>query len=175
MRIWRPNDPDAPISVTWFDEDGITILKQEEVLYGGSATPPAYTSPTGYAFDNWYTTLSGNTVANYNYVTKTSEFYARNRIKTYVITYYDKDDVQINTQTINHGDDATALTPPTVDGYSFVGWYNSSARTTATSFTNITTNRKAYAKYDEVVETTWDNLQYATWNDIPDGTKWEDL
>ncbi len=77
---------------------------------------------------------------------------------------------------MEYGASITALTAPTLDGYNFVGWFTTAARTTLTTFTNITSNRNAYAKYSAVVKgETWNDLTQDTWNDFPDTDTWEDI
>ncbi len=71
---------------------------------------------------------------------------------------------------------ATPITAPIVLGMTFEGWYTTPARTAQTVFTNVTSDRNAYAKYGiEVKGETWNDLTQETWEDFPDTDTWEDI
>jgi hypothetical protein len=49
-------------TVTFFDTDTLTVLKTEQVLEGGNATPPPFPDRPGWVFSGWsgYTNVVGN-------------------------------------------------------------------------------------------------------------------
>ncbi|MCQ2192981.1 MAG: InlB B-repeat-containing protein [Paludibacteraceae bacterium] len=61
-------------------------------------------------------------------------------IKEYTVSFYTKDSVLIESQKVKKGKSATAVDAPTVDGYEFIGWSDS-------SFTNVTKDLDIYAQY----------------------------
>jgi len=62
--------------------------------------------------------------------------------KTFTVTFKDWDGEVLKTQTVNEGEDATAPSNPSRDGYTFEGWDN--------VFTNVTSNIVVIAQYKEV-------------------------
>ena len=59
--------------------------------------------------------------------------------KTYTVTFVDKDDVTIKTETVEEGNAATAPTAPEVEGYHFTGWDK--------TFDNIASDLTVKAQY----------------------------
>ncbi len=62
-------------------------------------------------------------------------------IVEYTVTFVDYDDSEISKQTVEEGEDATAPTEPTRDGYTFSGWDK--------EFTNVTSDLIVKAQYTE--------------------------
>jgi uncharacterized repeat protein (TIGR02543 family) len=60
--------------------------------------------------------------------------------KTYTVTFKDHDGEVLKTQTVEHGDAATAPADPTRTGHSFTGWDK--------DFTNVTSDLTVTAQYD---------------------------
>ena len=99
--------------VTFKDWDG-TILKSENVPYGGSATPPADPTRTGYTFTGW--------AGTYTNVTSNSNVTALYDINQYTVRFLDWNGTVLKTQTVNYGGYATAPANPEREGYTFAGW-----------------------------------------------------
>ena len=118
--------------VTFKDWDG-TILKSENVTYGGSATPPAAPTREGYTFTGW--------AGNYTNVTSNTNVTALYDINTYTVTFVDWDGTVLKTQTVNYGGYATAPADPEREGYTFTGW--------DVDFTNVKANLTVTAQYTE--------------------------
>ena len=100
-------------SVTFVDWDN-ALLKTEAVEHGSSATAPPNPVRVGHAFTGW--DVSFDEVVSNMQVTATYE------INTYTVTFVDWDEVELKTQTVEHGSDASAPANPTRVGYTFSHW-----------------------------------------------------
>ena len=119
-------------TITFKDYDG-SIIDTQTVDYGGSATPPTPTR-TGYDFTGW----SGGSYTN---VTSNVVLTAQYSIKTYTVRFLDWNNTVLDTQTINHGSNATPPPNPTRDGYTFSGWSG--------NYTNVTADVDIIAQYTQ--------------------------
>ena len=119
-------------TVTFKDWDG-TIIDTQTVPSGGSATPPTPTR-TGYDFTGW----SGGSYTN---VTSNVVLTAQYSIKTFTVRFLDWNNDVLDTQTINHGSNATPPPNPTRDGYTFTGWSG--------DYINITADTDIVASYEK--------------------------
>ena len=118
-------------TVTFKDWDG-TVLKTQEVQYGGDAEAPADPTRTGYTFTGWdkaFTNIMADLVVTAQY-----------EINTYTVTFKDWDGTVLKTQEVQHGGDAEAPADPTRVGYTFTGWDK--------AFTNITADLVVTAQYE---------------------------
>ena len=118
-------------TVTFKDWDG-TVLKTQEVPYGGDAEAPADPTRTGYTFTGWdkeFTNITADLVVTAQY-----------EINTYTVTFKDWDGTVLKTQEVQHGGDAEAPADPTRVGYTFTGWDQ--------AFTNITADLVVTAQYE---------------------------
>ena len=118
-------------TVTFKDWDG-TVLKTQEVQYGGDAEAPADPTRTGYTFTGWdkaFTNVTADLVVTAQY-----------EINTYTVTFKDWDGTVLKTQEVQHGGDAEAPADPTRTGYTFTGWDK--------EFTNITADLVVTAQYE---------------------------
>ena len=118
-------------TVTFKDWDG-TVLKTQEVQYGGDAEAPANPTRTGYTFTGWdkaFTNIMADLVVTAQY-----------EINTYTVTFKDWDGTVLKTQEVQHGGDAEAPADPTRVGYTFTGWDK--------AFTNITADLVVTAQYE---------------------------
>ncbi|MBQ3546369.1 MAG: InlB B-repeat-containing protein [Lachnospiraceae bacterium] len=91
-----------------------TVLKTETVEYTNDATAPEAPAREGYNFSHWsldYTNVSSNLEVVAVYVAK-----------EYTVTFVDSDGAVLSTQTVKHGEGATAPANPTKEGYTFIGW-----------------------------------------------------
>ena len=117
-------------TVTFKDWDG-SVLKTQTVASGGSATPPSNPTRDGYVFTGWdksFTNITANT-----------DIHAQYTIKTYTVRFLDWNGTVLDTQTINHGSNATPPPNPTRVGYTFSGWSG--------NYTNVTANVDIIAQY----------------------------
>ena len=80
-------------TVTWYKEDGKTVIKTETVLRGATVTPPAYSFGTAYngwfktnGYDGWATTLGGKKVTSFT-VNSDLKFYpaASGTVSAYLV------------------------------------------------------------------------------------------
>ena len=118
-------------TVTFKDWDG-TVLKTQEVQYGGAATAPANPTRTGYTFTGWdkaFTNIMADLVVTAQY-----------EINTYTVTFKDWDGTVLKTQEVQYGGDAEAPADPTRVGYTFTGWDK--------AFTNIMADLVVTAQYE---------------------------
>ena len=133
-------------TVTFKDWDG-TQLKQQTVNYGGSAISPANPTRIGYSFTGWDT--------NFSNVTTNLTVTASYSINSYIVTFKDWDGTQLNQQTVDYGNSATAPSNPTRTGYSFTGW--------DTNFSNVSSSITVTALYSinsyTVTFKDWDGTQ----------------
>ncbi len=107
--VYTPNK----VTVTFKDFDG-TVLKTEEVDYNSSATAPEEPNREGFRFTGW-----DNTFTN---VTEDVIVTAEYAVKEYTVTFRGYDDSVLKTETLKHGQSATAPDVPSRDGYLFSGW-----------------------------------------------------
>ena len=117
-------------TVTFKDWNG-TVLKTEQVQYGGAATAPANPTRAGYTFTGWdkaFTNVTANLVVTAQY-----------SINTYTVTFKDWNGTVLKTQQVQYGGAATAPANPTRSGYTFTGWDK--------AFTNVTANLVVTAQY----------------------------
>ena len=118
-------------TVTFKDWDG-TVLKTQEVQYGGDAEAPADPTRVGYTFTGWdkaFTNITADLVVTAQY-----------EINTYTVTFKDWDGTVLKTQEVQHGGDAEAPADPTRVGYTFTGWDE--------AFTNIMADLVVTAQYE---------------------------
>ena len=118
-------------TVTFKDWDG-TVLKTQEVQYGGDAEAPADPTRTGYTFTGWdkaFTNVTADLVVTAQY-----------EINTYTVTFKDWDGTVLKTQEVQYGGDAEAPADPTRTGYTFTGWDK--------AFTNVTADLVVTAQYE---------------------------
>ena len=91
-------------------------------------------------------------------------------IEKYVVSFYTKDSVLIESQNVEKGKSATPVEAPALDGYEFIGWSD-------TSFTNVTKDLDIYAQYKEIIKDTFTvsgeiaGHGYVDF-DLPSGTLW---
>ena len=91
-------------------------------------------------------------------------------IEKYVVSFYTKDSVLIESQNVEEGKSATPVEAPALDGFEFIGWSD-------TSFTNVTKDLDIYAQYKEIIKDTFTvsgeiaGHGYVDF-DLPSGTLW---
>ena len=130
-------------TVTFKDWNG-TVLKTQQVQYGGAATAPANPTRAGYTFTGWDKA--------FNKVTADLVVTAQYSINTYTVTFKDWNGTVLKTQQVEHGKAATAPANPTRTGYTFTGWDK--------AFTNVTANLVVTAQYSANTYT----VTFKDWN-----------
>ena len=134
----------AAFVVTFYDDDGITVLSEQTIEPGGSAVPPEdptkpATAQYTYVFSGWqgdYTDVNGNVdiFATYDQT-----------VNTYTVTFLDDDGVTVlGTSTVDYGQPAQAPADPTKPStaehdFTFDGW--------DTDFSTVTGNMDVLATY----------------------------
>ena len=132
--LWIDVDYTASTTYTvrFLDWDN-SVISTQTVTRGGSATAPSNPTRDGYTFTGWdksFTNITANT-----------DIHAQYSIKTYTVRFLDWDNTVLDTQTINHGSNATPPPNPTRDGYTFTGWSG--------NYTNVTANIDIIAQYTQ--------------------------
>lgn len=123
-----------PCTVTFTDEDG-TVIERQNVDYGGNARTPKNPSKVGHTFSGWSGTYQG--------VRADSTVKATYTKNQYKVTFQETDGTKIGSvQKIYYNDPATApeqdqLNIP--DGYKFEGW--------SESFDHVTSDLTVYPVY----------------------------
>ncbi len=141
---YKANNPeDSKLTVTFMDEDGITVLGTDRVFKGEDAKAPTVPEKAGYRFIGWAppcTNIEKDTtvLARYEKIDSdenkfTVEFYAWN-------TETGRNDKLISTQRIAPGEKITDPKMEDRPGYRFTGWLP--------DVSNITGDVKTYAQYD---------------------------
>lgn len=118
--------------VRFLDWDN-SVISTQTVTRGGSATAPPNPTRDGYTFTGWdksFTNITANT-----------DIHAQYTIKTYIVRFLNWNNTVLDTQTINHGSNATPPSNPVREGYTFTGWQG--------SYTNITANTDIIATYEK--------------------------
>ena len=133
--LWIDVDYTKPTSTTTYtvrflDWDN-SIISTQTVTRGSSATPPSNPTRDGYVFTGWNKSFTN--------ITANTDIHAQYTIKTYTVRFLDWNGTVLDTQTINHGSNATPPPNPTRDGYTFSGWSG--------NYTNVTTDVDIIAQY----------------------------
>lgn len=134
-----------------FTADGESISTQT-IDRGGKFTEPAAPSKENHTFAGWY---NGDEKFDFDADTTNApnvlELVAKWDINQYTVKFV-SDHGSFKDQTIEHGKpiDTDKLTIPTVEGYTFDGWYADDTRTKEFDFsTPITSNTTVYAKWEK--------------------------
>lgn len=134
-----------------FTADGESISTQT-IDRGGKFTEPAAPSKENHTFAGWY---NGDEKFDFDADTTNApnvlELVAKWDINQYTVQFV-SDHGSFKDQTIEHGKpiDTDKLTIPTVEGYTFDGWYADKAHETKFDFnTQITSNTTVYAKWEK--------------------------
>ncbi|XMB85912.1 InlB B-repeat-containing protein [Mycoplasmatota bacterium WC44] len=127
-------------NVTFMNYD-MTVLKNEEITHGGSATPPAASKP-GSTFSNW----SGS----FNNVTSDITLVAEFDEITFSVYFYGYNSELLSIETVKLMGDAIVPAPRIISGYDFIGWMG--------NYKNIYNDEEVYAIYSKITEETEENL-----------------
>lgn len=133
-----------------FTADGTTLAPAQTIDRGGKFTEPAAPSKENHTFAGWY---NGDEKFDFNADTTSApnvlNLVAKWDINKYTVKFV-SDHGSFADQTIEHGKpiDTGKLTIPTVEGFTFDGWYADEDHKTKFDFsTPITGDTKVYAKW----------------------------
>ena len=132
-----------------FTADGTTLAPAQTIDRGGKFTEPAAPSKENHTFAGWYNgdekfDFDADTTNAPNVLELVAKWDNQFTVK------FVSDHGSFADQTIEHGKliETDKLTIPTVEGYTFDGWYADAAHTTEFDFrTAITGDTKVYAKW----------------------------
>ncbi len=136
-----------------FDVAGGSTVSNQTINHGEKASQPTpVPTKAGNTFDGWYTSNAYTMLYDFNSVITTNTMvYAKwNPVTvTHTVSFDVAGGSAVSNQSVAHGGKASQPTPaPTKAGYTFDGWYTSSAYTTPYNFNNtITANTRIYAKW----------------------------
>lgn len=116
-------------NVKFCDWDG-SVLGEQTIEYGQSATPPQEPYKEGYRFDKWN--------SSYSNITEDLQITAT-YIRQFTVKFVDYDNSIIDLQLVDYGSDATKPNDPRRKNYSFIGWN--------TTFTNVVADLTVKAQY----------------------------
>ena len=117
----------------------ITGAASQMVDHGKNGTQVTASPAFGYHFQSWSDGVNTASRTDSNIISH-KEATATFTINTYTITFTDYDGTVLKTESVIHGDDATAPADPTRVGYTFTGW--------DLDFTNVSGNLNIIAQYD---------------------------
>lgn len=166
---YRPAPPvPTEFTVSYYGQDGSTLLGTETVENGGNAsglqdtpTKPD-TEQYTYTFAGWSNTTNATTATSgiLNNITADKSVYAAfsETEKTFTVTFYNGEELIYTAQNVSYNGTAvySGTTPTKAETseytYTFVGWNaNSSASTAdADALTNVTADRTVYAIFTAV-------------------------
>lgn len=133
-----------------FTADGTTFAQPQTIDRGGKFTEPAAPSKENHTFAGWY---NGDEKFDFDADTTKApnvlNLVAKWNINQYTVKFV-SDHGSFADQTIEYGGtiDTDKLTPPTVEGFTFAGWYTDETHNTKFDFTKpITGNTTVYAKW----------------------------
>lgn len=150
-------------TVTFYDEDGTTVLGTDKVLegedavYTGTTPTKQSTAQYSYTFEKWDKDLT-----NIKADTQVKAVYKSN-LRYYTVTFVNYDGSTISTQSIGYGYGAVAPANPSreSDGeytYTFDKWDK--------AFNNITGDLKVTAQYKATAIGGEDDFVYIIWGDL---------
>ena len=135
-----------------FTADGTTFAPAQTIDRGEKFEEPAEPSKENHTFAGWY---NGDEKFDFDADTTNApnvlELVAKWDINKYTVQFV-SDYGSFADQTVEHGKpiDTGKLTIPTVEGYTFDGWYADDTRTKEFDFsTPITSNTTVYAKWEK--------------------------
>lgn len=131
------NPPTETFTVRFLGKDG-NLLKAQNVEKGKDATAPNPPEIEGYEFIGWdkdYSNVQSNldVMAVYKEISVPS-------VK-YTVRFLDRDGKLLKEETVEKGKDATAPNPPSIAGYTFMGWDK--------AYTNVQGNLVVKATYQK--------------------------
>ncbi len=132
-----------------FNSNGGSAVASQTVEYNDTATLPAAPTRNGHMFAGWYTTAGLGTAYNFSTgVSANLTLYAK-WTAVYTVSFDSNGGSAVANQTVESGGNADEPAAPTMDGYTFAGWYSDALLQEAYSFTNreVNANLTLYAKW----------------------------
>lgn len=115
--------------VTYYDDDGKTVLGTQEVSYTNSSTAPIAPEKEGYSFYGWVDINDNSGEAENTKTVSLENIKAEKSVKAkytknkYQVMFLDNKGNQIgSTQSVPYMESAIPPEPPALDGYLFAGW-----------------------------------------------------
>lgn len=139
----------------FYDYDGRELYRQN-IVHGGTVTPPTNPAKRGYTFAGWYTAADGGTqITDFGNVKAVTKVYAHYTINQYTVSFASNGGTAVASKTATYNTTITAPTNPTRLGYGFGGWYKDQACTNIWNFTAnvVTDNTTLFAKWVPVTIT----------------------
>lgn len=129
------NPPAETFTVKFYGKDG-NLLKAQTIEKGKDATPPTPPEIKGYEFDRWDKDFRNvqsdlDVTAVYKEILVPSE--------KYTVRFLDRNGKLLKEEIVEKGRDATAPNPPSITGYTFIGWDK--------TYTNVQGNLVVKATY----------------------------
>jgi uncharacterized repeat protein (TIGR02543 family) len=139
-------------TVTWNMNGGEPAPESASVIHNGSLTVPTEPTKAGFNFGGWY--IDSDYTIEWDFstdtVTENITLYAKwNDLDTFTVTFYSNGGSTISSVSVEHGSKVFKPTDPTMEGYTFGGWYIDSGCTIAWNFDAdiVTENITLYAKW----------------------------
>jgi uncharacterized repeat protein (TIGR02543 family) len=140
-------------TVTFNSNSGSEVAPQT-VATGSTAAQPTAPTRSAYVFAGWYRDAALTSVWTFasdvvnDDVTLYAKWISVNATR-YTVTFSSRGGSSISAQQVEEGGKASQPTPPTLEGYTFAGWYKESTLTNAWSFANdvVNANITLYAKW----------------------------
>ena len=154
--IWQTNSSitgTAVYTVTFNANGHGTAPDSQDIVSGGKVTEPTAPTASGYTFGGWYKEAGCTNAWNFSTDTVTSNktLYAKWTRTQYTVTKYKVMDggspVQISSEQVDSGASYAVPANRYEAGYTFDGWYTTSACTTKYTAKTINANTQIYAKY----------------------------
>ena len=152
-------------TVTFYANGHGTAPGAQTVYYGDSAEQPSKPSATGYTFGGWYTNSDCTDVSKYDFdseITSDVDLYAKWTSIICSVVFVHGHDMLPGSQYVEYNGTVTKPEDPTLDGYTFDGWYSDSSFNNPYDFNKpVTENLYIYAKWTEIQEPTLPSSAYS--------------
>lgn len=134
-------------TVTFYDEDGATVLGVSVVEYGQNASYPnatptkSQTNSLCFEFEKWVVGVGSNEEAVLSNIVSNKDVYAKytSFARKYTVKFNDYNGTTLKEELVAYGNSASAPQDPTRVNYRFLGWDK--------SFSNISTDTVVTAQY----------------------------
>lgn len=151
----KPEESESPVATytVTFESNGGTAVKSQVIAEGETVTEPETPTMEGYTFAGWYTDAELTTAYDFTTpVTSDITLYAawKEEIDYYTVTFESNGGTAVESQVIAEGETATEPEAPTLEGYTFAGWYTDAELTAAYDFaTPVTSDITLYAAWED--------------------------
>jgi uncharacterized repeat protein (TIGR02543 family) len=148
-------------TVTFNANGGSGSVSSQQVAQGDAvALPDPAPTRTGYNFVGWYKDAAFASVWNFagDVATANITLYARwvdESVPLYTVTFETGDGSSVSSQKVVKNEKVAQVTPPTLVGYTFGGWYKEATSANVWSFASdtVTADITLYAKWTEIFYT----------------------